>query len=372
MKENRNHYLAISIILPLGLLCLLFVFSPWQSINERLSDQSSPSIENKIKGSNVVDEKQKGAHVFGRIDSTDFQFLTRNNIEWVTLVAWGEQEDHNSPIMKHHNGDSLHIRQSDSSWLSRLNIVHSAGFKVFVKPHIWVNAPPSGKWRSDIFPTSEENWELWKKSYREFILRYANLAQQANAEMFCVGTELSRLSVEKPNFWKNLIQEVRSIYAGKITYAANWYNEYEKITFWKDLDYVGIQAYFPLVENKYPSVKQISKGWKKYLISFKSIYKKYNRKILFTEVGYKSTADSGIAPWEWIDEPSNQNKSFSTETQANCYQAFFNTVWKKDWFAGVHIWQLRSDYLERDSENNKLDFTPLGKPAESIIAKGFK
>ena len=88
-------------------------------------------------------------------------------------------------------------------------------------------------------------------------------------------------------------------------------------------------------------------------------------------MGYKSTADSAIDPWEWIDYPSNLDKSYSTKTQANCYEAFFNTVWKKEWFAGVHIWQLRSDNVE-DSGKNNLDFTPQGKPAENIIAKGFE
>jgi len=212
---------------------------------------------------------------------------------------------------------------------------------------------------------------LWKKSYRDFILRYAEIAEQANAEMFCVGVEFSRLSVEKPEFWKKIIQEVRNIYSGKITYAANWYNEFEKVNFWEDLDFIGIQAYFPLTENEYPSVRQISKGWNKYLPVIESTHKKYNRKIIFTEMGYKSTANSAIKPWEWIENSSAIDNTFSAETQANCYKAFFKTVWKKKWFAGVHIWQLRSDFVANNEKSN-LDFTPQGKPAAGIIAAGFE
>ncbi|MDH3652612.1 MAG: hypothetical protein OEQ53_23170 [Saprospiraceae bacterium] len=189
--------------------------------------------------------------------------------------------------------------------------------------------------------------------------------------MFCIGTELSRLSVEKTGFWRNLIQEIRSIYSGKLTYAANWHNEFEKITFWDDLDFIGIQAYFPLVQNNYPSIEQISKGWDKHFPAIESIHKKYNRKVLFTEMGYKSTADSAIEPWEWIEDSSDLDKLFSTETQVNCYEAFFKTVWDKEWFAGVHIWQLRSDYVA-DGGRNNLDYTPQGKPAENTIAEGFE
>ena len=129
------------------------------------------------------------------------------------------------------------------------------------------------------------------------------------------------------------------------------------------------------MKNQNPSVQEISKGWHKYFPAIQSIHKKYNRQILFTELGYKSTADSAITPWEWIDYSSTQSELASSETQANCYEAFFNTVWKKKWFAGVHIWQLRCDSKsgrKRKRGKTHLDFTPQGKPAEKIIAKGFE
>jgi len=283
--------------------------------------------------------KQKGAHLFGLRDTTDLHFLSRNNIEWVTLVAWGSQEVYDSPALRQHNGDSLRMQRRDSSLLCRIERVRSAGFQVFLKPHVWISDRSSGKWRSDIYPTSEENWELWKDSYRAFILRYAAIAELAEAELFCVGTEFSRLSVERPAFWRVLIQDVRQVYSGEITYAANWYKEYDKITFWEELDYIGIQAYFPLVDNECPSVEDVSEGWGKYLPGLAAFSEQYCRKILFTELGYKSTADSGITPWEWINSPSGQEKAFSVEAQANCYRAFFNRVWPQDWLAGAHLWQ---------------------------------
>lgn len=360
MRNSSIPYSSISYIFALFLAFILLTFTQCQTLNEKRSSQSSKT------------SKQKGAHVFGSIKNTDFQFLIRNNIEWVTLVPWASQADFDSPIVRHFR-DSLNISKRDSALLQRFKLVHDAGFKVFVKPHIWIHAPTEGKWRSDIYPNSEENWKLWKKSYREFIIRYANLAQQANAEMYCIGTELTRLSIEKPLFWDSLITEVRAVYKGKITYAANWYEEYEKIPFWDDLDYIGIQAYFPLVDNKSPDVQQISNGWTKYLSTMEAIHKKYNKRILFTELGYKSTADSAAKPWEWVDNPKSHNKSLSYETQVNCYQAFFDTVWEKDWFAGVHLWQFRADYAsDNHSASYDLDFSPLGKPAEGIIGKNFE
>lgn len=367
MKIDAINRSIFTIILPVSVLLCFFIFSKWQMLHKIFFPLKDSLKWHKT----VIVNKQKGAHVFGIKDSTNFQPFLKNNLEWITLVSWGSQDNYDSPDMKHQYRDSLQMLQYDSSWVKRIKLVRAAGFKVFLKPHIWISNPSKGTWRSEIFPTNQDNWKLWKESYRDFILRYAKIAELGNAEMFCIGTEFSRLTTEKPLFWKNLIQEVRGIYTGKITYAANWYNEYEKITFWKDLDYIGIQAYFPLVKNEYPSVEQISKGWKKFLPSIKAIHKKYNRKILFTELRYKSTPDSAIEPWQWIQHSSNEKQPISMETQVNCYEAFFKTVWKKKWFAGVHIWQLRSDYVKGRGKN-ELDFTPQGKPAENVIAKGFK
>ncbi len=355
-------------ILLIGLFPFLFIFLQCQIRNENLSKQSRST---NLQTTNTGEIKQKGVHVFGRLDSTDFEPLLQTNIEWITLVPYGYQEKHDSPVVKHIRRDSSFTRRRDARWVQRIKLARAAGFKVFVKPHIWMGAPPDGKWRSDIFPANEENWELWKESYRAFIFRYAKIAENSNAEMFCIGTELTRLSSEKPDFWRTLIQEVRGIYSGKITYAANWYKEFEKIDFWEDLEYIGIQAYFPLVKNEYPSVEQLSDGWLKHLSAIESIHKKYHRKILFTEMGYKSTADSAIKPWEWIDRPPKKGKRLSMETQANCYEAFFDTVWKKDWLAGVHLWEWRGDFIEENGKGD-FDFTPRGKPAKDIIAKGFE
>ncbi len=182
------------------------------------------------------------------------------------MVPWGFQDDFDSPIVSHHSGDSSQILKHNAFWQNQIEMVRKAGFKVFYKPHLWIDKPSNGTWRSDVFPANDDNWELWKSSYSNFIFRYAKVAELAQAEMFCIGTEFSRLAIEKPIFWRKLIKEIRAIYSGKIIYGANWYNEFEEISFWDQLDYIGIQAYFPLVNNEHPSVEQLSKGWKKHVV----------------------------------------------------------------------------------------------------------
>ena len=354
MKHSKVSSSLFRILLPIAITALLIVFSIAF-----------------ISSSDQANDKQRGAHVFGSLNITNLQPFIKNNYNWITLVPYSGQKDVDSPTLIYHRGNRLDLVRRDSVWSHQIEVAHSQGFKVFLKPHIWIHSPSEGKWRSDIFPTNEEDWRLWKKNYREFILLYAKIAEENNVELFCVGTELSRLTIEKSQFWKTLIKDIRHIYSGKLTYAANWSSEYEKITFWEDLDYIGIQAYFPLTKNTYPSVEQISEGWQKHLISMKCLHKKYNRKILFTEMGYKSTADSAIKPWEWIENYTDHKDLVSYETQVNCYKAFFDEVWNKEWFQGVHVWQLRSDFTGTNSRSD-LDFTPQGKPAEIVISKGFE
>ncbi len=334
---------------------------------------SDKNKSNHLQDSHINEPKQKGVHVFGRMDSLSFQPLIQTNFEWITYVPWGSQRDYDSPSIRGvTSNDSLRVRRRDSIWQSKITLAHDAGLKIFLKPHIWIHGATEGKWRSDIFPTSEENWKTWSTAYRAFILHYAHLAEKHNIEMFCVGTEFTRLTMEKTEYWEKLISEVRAIYSGKLTYAANWYKEFENVTFWDQLDYIGIQAYFPLVKNKNPSVDEISNGWKKHLPILKRIHEKFNKKILFTEIGYKSMEESAIEPWKWVDYDSDLDQvPVSTETQANCYQAFFDTVWKNDWFAGAHIWQWRAEHYNAGGIKS-LDFTPQNKPAENTIAKGFE
>jgi hypothetical protein len=239
------------------------------------------------------------------------------------MVPFSVQDAHDSPSVVYFRGDSLQTAKRDSMWKSQIGTAHSHGIKVFFKSHLWLHKPSPGKWRSDVFPKNDKNWVLWKKTYRQYILLNAKIAEDNNVEMFCIGAELSRLTLENPEFWISLIKEAKSIYSAPITYAANWHDEYEKITFWDQLDFIGTQAYFPLTRENKPSILQISQGWNKYIPDFRSVSSKFNKKILFTEMGYKSTSNSASEPWPWVEDDSADIGLMSYETQSNCFKAFF-------------------------------------------------
>ena len=154
-------------------------------------------------------------------------------------------------------------------------------------------------------------------------------------------------------------------------YGANWHREFEEIPFWDTLDFIGIQAYFPLTKNKGPSVDELVKGWTSHLPAIERLQDQHQKPVLITEIGYHSAAEAAIKPWEWKTWDSAPADEAGYQTQANCYEAFFRTFWDKTWFAGVYFWKWYPDYRRMGARYAR-DYTPQGKPAGEVMRKWFE
>ena len=236
------------------------------------------------------------------------------------------------------------------------------GIKVMIKPQLWVWR---GEFTGAIKMESEEAWQKLEKTYEDFILTYAKLAQEVNAAVYCIGTELEAFVKNRPEFWKQLIVKVKSIYSGKLTYAANW-DEYTRTPFWAELDYIGVDAYFPLSEAKNPTKTQMSKGWQKWKMQLETISKKKNKPILFTEFGYRSMDYTAKKPW-LVDRGE---MDVNLNAQAEATQVVFDEFWKEDWFAGGFIWKWFIKH-EKSGGTDDNRFTPQNKPAEDVIRNNY-
>jgi len=235
--------------------------------------------------------------------------------------------------------------------------------KIMVKPQIWVSR---GEFTGNIKMSSEENWKALEDSYTSFILEYTELAEEVNSEILCIGTELELFIKHRPEYWSNLIKKIKTIYKGKLTYAANW-DEFKRTPFWSEVDFIGVDAYFPLSKNKTPTVKDCKVGWQKHKAVIKSLSEKYEKPILFTEYGYRSMDYTGKEPWE----SDHTIQSLNFEGQTNATQALFEEFWSEEWFAGGFVWKWFHDYEESGGEKDN-QFTPQNKPAEAVIKDYFK
>lgn len=158
------------------------------------------------------------------------------------------------------------------------------GLRVLLKPH--VNRLDGGS-RTELEP---RDFQRWWAGYRDYLLAVATLGARAEAEALAVGTELTRLSGHEGS-WRQLIADVRGVFDGRVTYAANW-DEVEAVPFSDALDVVGVDAYYPLVTRT--TFDQLV-SWQEHLKRLARLDAVRERGILFTEVGAPSAAPEAQA-----------------------------------------------------------------------------
>lgn len=250
---------------------------------------------------------------------------------------------------------------------SEIRNLQEMGFRVMLKPHIWIGRGDfdPDNWRSKIDFDDPKKIEAWFSSYEKFILGEAELAEKTGAEMLVVGTELVGVS-KYTEEWRKLIEKIRTVYRGKLTYAAEGMNA-QKIEFWDDLDYIGIDAYFPLAEIIDPSLEELVEGWKKYEPQIKALSNKYGKQVIFTEIGFKSVQGTAIKPWEW-----KQDGKTSEREQALAFEATSIAFKDKPYLAGIFVWKYFTDINSYERANNEKGFTPYGKEAEKVISGWFE
>lgn len=279
------------------------------------------------------------------------------NANHAAIMPFGFIRDINSPEI---------IFDTDRQWFGEtskgarqyIKLLKKNKINVMVKPQIWIW---NGEFTGTLIMKSEEDWKTLETAYANFILTYAKLAQETNAELLCIGTELEKFVENRPAYWKQLISKIREVYKGKLTYAANW-DEYKRTPFWNALDYIGIDAYFPLSEEKTPTVEQLKQGWQPWKEKISMLAKKIDKPVLFTEFGYRSMDYTAKKPW--LVDRSEQDINF--DGQVNAKKAIFEEFWSEEWFAGGYVWKWFINHGEVGGGNCNR-FTPQNKPAQEVI-----
>lgn len=239
-------------------------------------------------------------------------------------------------------------------------LAHSEGFKIMLKLHLWAN---HNFYTGNINFTNEDDWIKWEKEYENYIINFAKIAESEKMELFCFGTELKNPIEKRPQYWFKLIKKIKTIYSGKLVYAANW-DEFENVPFWGELDYIGIDAYFPISKSKNPTISELKHGWKNHIQNIEKIQKKFNKKVIFTEFGYRNADYCANEPWV------EKNTTHNNQAQVNSYEALFSVVKNKTWYQGGFAWKWYADDYYKT--RNKVDYTPQDKPALLVLKKHYK
>jgi hypothetical protein len=188
---------------------------------------------------------------------------------------------------------------------------------------------------------------------------YAQLAAEEGADLFVVGTELAGTSKHE-SAWRSVVGEIRARFRGPLAYAAN-YDEFEQVQWWDALDFIGIDAYWPLADRPNTSVGELVQAWARHVNGVARVAALANRPVLVTELGYTSQRGTVSAPFDWHVSGVRDDAE-----QAAAYEAFFRAWATQPWFCGVVVW-MWDDLPGRSSDDQALDYTPRGKPAEAVL-----
>lgn len=332
----------------------------WVCLAGPLPLEAQPSAHRPVfqKGMTFTHGYGQGDDLMSRESSMSMQYLKRINVEWIALNPFAYQQTVQDPLLLFGEDPPDHDLRHGIREARRL------GFKVMLKPHVWVREQSTREWRGTIGQDSEEGWRQWWEHYESFILHYAQLAAQEEVEIFCIGVELSRAARERPKDWRRLIARVRKAYPGPLTYAANWWEEYDLLEFWRALDYIGINAFFPLSKVPNPTLEKLRAGAVRVADEIERFHRFTGRPVLLTEVGFRSVRGASRRPWEWMQGESHP----SMEEQARCYQVVLEAFWQRPWFHGMYWWKWHADH----QSGHEVGYTPWGKPAEKVLREWYQ
>ncbi len=348
---------------------LTFISILFIVIFPRCSKQTAHQIAHEEENCNVVSPSCELTHipmngvsfenVSYAISASHVDPIKNINATWIATMPFAFIQNGDDSVQ--YNSNFQWYGETRQGVIEIIELCHQKGLKVMLKPHIWA----IGTWVGAIDYQTENEWQTFEKSYSNYILDFAFVADSMEVETFCIGVEMKQVVINRPMFWDALIDSVRTVYSGPITYAANWDN-YQNVTFWDDLDFIGIDAYFPVSTKQTPSVEDCYEGWLDDYLEIKNLSESKNKKVIFTEFGYRNIDYTGQEPWD-----ENSNLTFNTQAQENAYRALFCRFWGEAWFNGGFLWKWHPDHVNSGGEGNNR-FTPQNKPVEVLISNVFE
>lgn len=324
-------------------ISFILVFTVFFGCGQKSDNKKEIKISKKIRGASFVGGPR-------RVDLVSFIDLKNNKFNYISLMPFAFVNSGVPDLV--YNIPEQWWGETPEGIQACIDMAKEKGIASMIKPQIWMGR---GEFVGDLMMNSQDDWIRFEQQYTAFILQWASMSEKNRLPLFCIGTEVDRWVIERPTYWKNLINEIRKVYHGDLVYAANWGSE-KNIAIWKELNYIGIDMYGPVSNEEDPTLDTLNIAWENYKKIFKSISDSLDRQIIFTEWGYRSDDFCGSNPWaDTLHGEVNQ------DAQANCYKALIENCYPESWFVGGFVWKWFPDTLQMKVEGDH--FSPQGKKA---------
>ena len=294
------------------------------------------------------------------IDSNCFVNMKRINARWVAFIPFAFSRQGQPQVR--YNASRQWWGEREEGIVACIKMAHAQNMKVMLKPQLWL---AGGEYSGYFKMETDTGWQRWEENYKNYLMHNAKIAQDNNVELLCIGTEMDATVKLRQEFWSTLIDSIKKIYKGKLTYAANW-GCFKEFTSWHKLDFIGIDAYFPLSNAVTPKVDELFNGWQPHFEDIKQFQKAEQKPIIFTEYGYRSIDKCAEQPWL-----SYNTADVNVEGQQNAYEALYKRFLPEPWFDGGFLWKWHVNDENAGGKNNS-NYTPQNKPVEDVIKKWYK
>jgi conjugative relaxase-like TrwC/TraI family protein len=249
---------------------------------------------------------------------------------------------------------------SDAELADLADLAHAYRMAVVIRPLLDESAFGTGNWRGNIAP---QNVAAWFASYTALLVNLGQLAQQHGVEIVVLGGEFDSMQSYTPQ-WMALIQAVRRVYRGKLTYASNVTTDpalqLGRVKFWSALDFVGADLYLASSAPAGTTADVIVQSWQPLLTQFLAASGATKRPTLVTEIGVRAQRLAHQRPWVWDNgQPEDQ------AVQESYYLAVCSAI--AGHVQGMYWWQ-----TGLDGPNDPSGFNPLGRLAEQQVRACFK
>lgn len=275
---------------------------------------------------------------------------------WVSVTPFGRMWSTRDPSVR--MDFEAPFRENREAVRRVIAQAHARGLRVLLIPHIWTD---TGGWRGEIAFDDPRDWQRFFANYTRFVTAWAQVAEEAGAEMMSVAVEMCSSS-GRPE-WQGVIDAIRREYRGLLTYSANW-DEAERVTFWDRLDVIGIQAFYPLAERPGASLAELRRA----AVARADLVERWalreGRAVMFAEFGYTARTDPTLRPWEWPD--GMQGVQVDARAQAEGYRALLEAFIPRPWFVGGFVWRYYSNPMD-SSQEPAWGFSPRGRAGEQVL-----
>lgn len=326
-------------------------------LNDPPSDSGRQTVVPYFKGVCYAHTNGVGSGYMSRTSAASLEYLRALGVDAISLTPFGYSGSDTSSQISFVLDEMWD--ETLSSLFKAADDAHQKGMTVMMKPHLWLG---SGQWCGDINVPKDE-LAAWESAYARFITYHALIAELAGMESVCVGVELPHMTVHT-DLWRRIIGQVRVAFGGQLTFGGNWNEEYEKIQFWDDLDFIGVQQYFPLMDREGMREEDVRVRARALRTHFSDLANHWQRPVVFTEVGFPSTVGALMNP-----HLENFSMQASEEEQALGYRILVEAFADQPFFKGFFWWKFESDEASRRRSTKSFSFR--AKQAEVIVKNTY-